>query len=187
MNIDAVMTHLEAAAKSLNAKPSVERGSGQLERFTRTPGIIIYPTEGNTRRDGSKVAKTPGTLERAQPGPSGPSSPYGLRYRLFTGQVDYAVRFLARSDTQLTEMLDGFLEYIFVHRLHDAQENYIALPSGEIRFSWRDPDGVLMGDHTVELTIPASAALYSDRERKLIDITVSYQLATSLEGEDLDG
>ena len=168
-----MLTHLEAAAKSLSAKPSVERGAGQLERFSRAPGIIIYPAEGGARRDGSKVAKTLGT-------------PYGLRYRLFTGQMDYAVRFLARSDTQLTEMLNGFLEYLFAHRLHDTEENYIEVPSGEIRFAWRDPDGVLMGDHVVELTIPASAALYSDRERKLIDIHLSYELANSLEG-DIDG
>ena len=169
MNIDAVMTHLETAAKSLSAKPSVERGAGQLERFSRTPGIVIYPADGSVRRDGSKVAKTPGT-------------PYGLRYRLFDGRMDYAVRFLARSDAQLTEMLNGFLEYLFMHRLHDAQENYIAVPDGEIRLAWRDPEGVLMGDHVVELTIPASAALYSDRERQLVDIHVRYELATSLEG-----
>lgn len=171
MNIDAVMTHLEAAAGSITPKPFVERGAGKLERFTRTPGVVIYPTEGSARRDGSKVARTPGT-------------PHGLRHQLFKGQMDYAVRFLAPNDVQLTEMLNQFLEYLFAHRLHDPAGNYIAVPSDAIRFAWRDPEGVLMGDHTVELTIPATAALYSDRERKLIDIHLSYTLANSLEGEE---
>lgn len=171
MNIDAVMTHLEAAAKSLAAKPSVEKGAAHLERFSRAPGVIIYPTEGSARRDGSKVARTPGT-------------PYGIRYRLFDGQMDYAVRFLARNDVQLTEMLSQFLEYLFKHQLHDAAENYIAVPSDPIRFAWRDPEGVLMGDHAVELTIPATATLYSDRERQLVDVVLTYELANSLEGEE---
>lgn len=178
MNIAAVMTHLENAAKSLTAKPSVERGAGALERMSRAPGVVIYPVDGNARAytggQGRKAARTPGT-------------PEGMRYKLFEGEMDYAVRIAARNDVQLTEMLEEFLRYLHAHRLHDAAENYIAVPDGLIRFSWRDPEGALLGDHTLELTIPVSAALYSDRERQLVNVRLSYAIASSLEGEDLNG
>lgn len=178
MNIAAVMTHLETAAKSLTAKPSVERGAQRLEVMARAPGVIVYPVDGNVRAytggQGRKAARLPGT-------------PEGMRYKLFEGEMDYAVRIAARSDVQLTEMLEEFLRYLHAHRLHDEGENYIAVPDGLIRFSWRDPEGALLGDHTLELTIPVSAALYSDRERQLINVVVSTVLAQSLEGEDING
>lgn len=178
MNIAAVMTHLEAAANSLTAKPSVEQGAQALERMVRAPGVVIYPVDGQARMfvggQGRKAARTPGT-------------PEGMRYKLWEGRMDYAVRLMARDDVQLTGMLEEFLRYLHAHRLHDKKENYVAVPDGDIRFSWRDPEGALLGDHTLELTIPAGAALYSDRERQLVDIHLSYELAQSLEGDDLGG
>lgn len=170
------MTHLEAAAKSLTAKPFVERGSGALERMSRSPAVVIYPADGQASRDGQKVARLPT-----------PGQPYGLRYRLWAGRMEYAVRLRAKDDKQLTGMLTELLTYLSDHRLHDAAENHIAVPDGDVRLSWRDPEGLLMGDHTVELLIPAGAAIYRDRERKPIDIVVSYELANSLEGEDQSG
>ncbi len=174
MNIAVVMAHLEAAAKSLTAKPSVERGASALERMSHGTSVTIYPLEGAAQRKGAKVARIPGT-------------PHGFRYLLFQGRMDYAVRFSARDDEELTRMLKEFLEYLFVHRLHDADENYIAVPEGDFRLAWHDPQGVLLDDHTLELTLSASTALYSDRERHLIDIHVTHSIATSLEGDDLNG
>lgn len=178
MNIAAVMTHLEAAANSLTAKPSVERGAQALERMVRAPGVVIYPVDGQARMfaggQGRKAARTPGV-------------PEGMRYKLWEGRMDYAVRLMARDDVQLTGMLEQFLGYLHAHRLHDEAENHIAVPNGEIRFSWRDPEGQLLGDHTLELVIPAGAALYSDQPRHLVNVRLEYDIADSLEGEDISG
>lgn len=172
------MTHLENAAKSLTARPFVERGATALERMSRTPAAVIYPLDGQARPfaggQGRKAARLPG-------------KPEGMRYQIFDGRMDYAVRLTARDDVQLTGMLAELLAYLHGHRLHDENENYIAVPDGEIQLNWRDPDGVLMGDHTVELTIPAGAALYSDRARHLVDVRIVYDIADSLEGSEING